>query len=283
MSNSSAFRFGLLPFALATLVLLAACDHIVEGEGDPTIATIIQGISAEGASVSVQPGSPSSDPGAPTASASGNPSMIPGGGTGFEITADSPFSEVFVWIEGEVGYYRVDFGSPRETAEIILTYANRLESSAYEFRFAVGSSGGAGAADRRPMAVIAVGTGDVQVSVSWDVPSDVDLYVVDPLGEEIFYGNRQSSSGGELDLDSNAGCGGQDVRNENITWPDGAAPRGEYLVRVNYWSACGQARTNWVVTVRVTGQPVRTYSGSFTGDGVGGFSGAGEVVTTFTH
>ena len=29
-------------------------------------------------------------------------------------------------------------------------------------------------------------TGDVQVSVAWNTPSDVDLHVVDPFGEEIF-------------------------------------------------------------------------------------------------
>jgi hypothetical protein len=271
-----------LPLALAALLVLAGCDHIVPEELT-TVNGIISSATAVGATSALLPGTPGQSSGAPAAAASGNQSMIPGGGTGFEISAASPFTHVYIWVEGETGYYRINLGAARDLAEIILTYANELESSLYNFRFAVGTDAGHGAPDARAMSVISVGTGDVQVSVSWDVPSDVDLYVVDPSGEEIFYGNRSSASGGELDLDSNAGCGGLDVRNENVTWAEGTAPRGEYTVRVNYWSACGQTRTNWVVTVRAEGHPTRTYSGSFTGEGNGGFSGAGEVVTTFVY
>lgn len=270
---------------LAVVLMLAVgCDSLTGSDDDePAVAAIIQSATATGASVSLESGTPGQDGSAPVASVSGNQTMIPGGGTGFTITADSPFSQVFTWVEGEDGYYRLDFGAPRETADLILAYGNELAGSQYEFGFAVGTGQGAGAAARRQMNVVSVGTGDVQVSVSWDVASDVDLYVVEPNGEEIFYGDRTSSSGGELDLDSNAACGGQDLRNENITWEESAAPRGEYVVRVNYWDSCGVARTNWVVTVRVRGQPTRSFTGFFTGEGVGGASGAGEVVTTFTY
>ena len=57
-----------------------------------------------------------------------------------------------------------------------------------------------------PTTVTTVGTGDVQVSVSWDVSNDIDLHVVDPNGFEIYWDDDTSPEGGTLDLDSNAGC-----------------------------------------------------------------------------
>ena len=41
--------------------------------------------------------------------------------------------------------------------------------------------------------VVQVGTGDVQISLSWDVDSDVDLHVVDPNGDEIYWNQKTVS------------------------------------------------------------------------------------------
>jgi hypothetical protein len=111
--------------------------------------------------------------------------------------------------------------------------------------------------------IVEVASGAVQVSLSWDTPTDVDLHVVEPGGEEIYYGSRTSSTGGVLDLDSNAGCSIDGVNNENVTWT-GAPPPGEYVVRVDFWSDCGGLPANYTVTTRVCGE-VRTYTGSFAG------------------
>ena len=74
------------------------------------------------------------------------------------------------------------------------------------------------------MLVFAVGTsGDVQISVSWDAPSDVDLHVVEPSGEELYYGHSTSATGGQLDVDSNPDCAIDGRQIENIRWP-GRAP-----------------------------------------------------------
>ena len=128
--------------------------------------------------------------------------------------------------------------------------------------------------------VVQVGTGDVQISLSWDVDSDVDLHVVDPNGDEIYWSRRTVSSGGQLDLDSNAGCRIDGVRNENVTWAAGRAPRGLYTVRVNYWSSCGVSQTNYVIRVN-NGGLMSAFSGTLTGSGDRGGLGSGEVVTTF--
>ena len=131
--------------------------------------------------------------------------------------------------------------------------------------------------------VVEVGTGDLQVSVSWsEAESDVDLHVVEPSGEEIYYANRQSATGGTLDLDSNAACGLDAVKNENITWPAGQAPHGVYIVRLDYWSSCGADATPYVVTVHISDRAPLTFSGVFDGEGDHGAEGAGRVITEFT-
>ncbi len=128
------------------------------------------------------------------------------------------------------------------------------------------------------------GSNDVQVSLSWDTLTDVDLHVVEPSpGEEIFWLNRTSATtGGTLDVDSNAGCGIDGINNENITWPNGAPLHGEHIVRVDYWSACGGQPANYTVTTRVCGE-IKTFHGSFSPDEADeGDFGAGVEITRFT-
>ncbi|MEX2531937.1 MAG: hypothetical protein WD960_14305 [Gemmatimonadota bacterium] len=282
-SWSPSSRWGRVA-VVASFLLLSGCRLFLTPEEDVlALSSIIAAVEVEGGTVALQEGSPSHDATAPRADASGNQAIIPGGGTGFVVTADAPFTQVFAWADGADGYYWVELDAPRDSVDLILVYGSSLAENQYDFRFAVGDGAGPGDAQSRLMGVVTVGTGDVQVSVSWDAPSDVDLYVVDPQGEEIYYGNRQAASGGELDLDSNAACHGPDVQNENITWPEDSAPRGEYTVRVNHWDNCEASRTNWVVTVQVRGQVARTYTGSFTGAGNQGGAGAGELVTTFVY
>lgn len=126
--------------------------------------------------------------------------------------------------------------------------------------------------------------GELRVTLSWDTPTDVDLYVVNPDGQEIYYGNRSDSLGGQLDLDSNAGCSIDGTNQENIHWPKGK--NGEYVVRVNYWSACGDSESgglpaNWRVTVSGCGVEM-SKTGSFgPGDASGGGAGAGAEVLRF--
>jgi hypothetical protein len=139
---------------------------------------------------------------------------------------------------------------------------------------------GVGQAESFGYDVIEVGAGDVQVSISWNADSDVDLHVVDPYGDEIYYGNTRVSSGGVLDLDSNASCRIDGIRNENITWPEGEAPRGTYVVRVDYWDSCEVPATDYVVRMSYGGQQ-EVVSGTFTGGGDQGVAGSGVYVNTF--
>jgi hypothetical protein len=113
-------------------------------------------------------------------------------------------------------------------------------------------------------------TGALVVSLTWDTESDLDLHVVDPLGNEIYHGATSSvdaflagssdASNGQLDEDSNADCNIDGLRQEDVTWA-AAPPSGHYLVRVDTASLCGQANAHWTVRVLLDGMSVGAASG----------------------
>jgi|GEM_PF-2497095 len=96
------------------------------------------------------------------------------------------------------------------------------------------------------LASLTHGTGDVQVTLTWDNTSDVDLWVTDPNGESVGFRNKTVRSGGHLDVDDTDGYGP-----ENIFWPRGKAPAGEYKVYVHHYKARGVP--HYKVLVRVNG------------------------------
>jgi len=71
---------------------------------------------------------------------------------------------------------------------------------------------------------------DIKVVLTWDTPTDVDLWVIDPKGEKCYYAHRSTSSGGNLDVDITAGYGPE-------TFTMAKALPGEYSVQVQYYSS----------------------------------------------
>ena len=129
--------------------------------------------------------------------------------------------------------------------------------------------------------VTTVGTGDVQISVTWNSAADVDLHLVEPNGNEIYYGNPRSSTGENWILLERR-CGSDGPRAENIRFLSGRAPTGSYTVRVDHWSNCDASSTNYVVRV-INGTSSQTFTGTFTGGGDFGGAGSGVTITTFTR
>jgi hypothetical protein len=250
------------------------------GPSKVTIADYIGAITAGTIAAVRQSGSPPAAGAGPTVTVTGNGTVIPGGSSQASVAGSAPFTDVFVAVDGVDGYYQLTLPAPVANEDILLTMAQRIPAQAFSLSYGLGATGSIGAYQAVPIAVVSVGTGEVQVSVSWNGKSDVDLHVVEPGGEEIYYGNPTSATGGTLDLDSNAGCAIDDVNNENITWAN--APSGTYTVRVDYWDSCTVTQSDYVVTVQRKGQPVQTFSGSFTGAGDQGASGSGTEITTFT-
>ena len=107
-----------------------------------------------------------------------------------------------------------------------------------------------------PGAVV-LGTGDVQVTLRWEGEADLDLAVIDPSGERIWFGSPQSTSGGILDVDANGGCEGERRPVENVDRPTGAAPAGEYAVAVAYFQECEfVGPVDYEVTITLDGEVV---------------------------
>ena len=122
----------------------------------------------------------------------------------------------------------------------------------------------------RPLNLLGLGTGDVEVTLSMSVPTDLDLYVSDPSGSTVYYGNTTIGSGGHLDLDANAACSGNmGVNSEHVFWPAARAPAGTYNVRVAHFESCVRgAPIDYRVTVRACGETA-VLTGRFTGMGNG--------------
>lgn len=99
---------------------------------------------------------------------------------------------------------------------------------------------------------------DITIRLDWHKLSgntDIDLHVVDPFGEEIYYEHMRSASGGWLDRDDVVGPGP-----EHIRWTN--APAGTYKIYVVYYYSETGAVTNYTVTVNAGGVSYRPVTGS---------------------
>lgn len=157
-----------------------------------------------------------------------------------------------------------------------MTYQSLLQSGAVQrvdvqVGAAYGTISGVNSAS---LQTVDVGTGNVQVSVSRYLETDVDLYLIEPGGEQIYFVNKTSDAGGQLDLDSNAICIIDGVKNENITYENVSPPVGTYTVTVDYFSSCNLGDSNYVVTVQNNGV-FSTFRGTLT------VSDDRQEVTTF--
>ncbi len=205
--------------------------------------------------------------------------FISGGSTQVPLQSDTPFVTAYIAADSE-GYFQIDLPNAVTTADLIITFSTiQLNGEVGDIDVQVGSAtGDVSGAQELPVTSVVVGTGDLQVSVSWNTPADVDLYLQEPSGETIFFGNSESETGGILDLDSNVGCPENEPQNENITYENVVPPSGEYTVALRLFSTCGVVTTDtdYVVTVRV-GNDIQTYTGTFLADS----SNRDALITTF--
>ena len=100
-------------------------------------------------------------------------------------------------------------------------------------------------------------TGDVQILLKWHDLNDLDLLCRTPSNEWIWYKNEFSSDGGQLEIDMNANPQYLS-RNpvENIYWPTGGAPNGDYEVYVSFYDRHENHNTptSFEVTIKYDGK-----------------------------
>lgn len=108
-------------------------------------------------------------------------------------------------------------------------------------------------------------SGNIQVTLAWPTQADLDLYVTDPAGEQIFYQHTQSASGGQLDQDARGACQNQaDSNLENVYWDQDSPPGGVYQVAVHYWDGArcstNAGPTTFTMSISVGGQIIGAYN-----------------------
>ncbi len=227
----------------------------------------------------------------------GTTTLVAGGSTELVLSYDGfpdglAGATMVLWVQGEPSLATVPVSASGDDAPGRLTVElyTRPTAPGGEFKLMVGFDDGTGTDDNpQPVdwyeiafEIVSTLGGDLQFALNWDTETDVDLHVIDPSGEAIFWGNPIGASGGTLDLDSNAGCAIDGVQNENAIWAADEAPSGSYRVGVNLWSACGStSQTSWRLTILERGEPVGTFEGFFSPEEANPEADPLNVVTTF--
>lgn len=196
-----------------------------------------------------------------------NGNLVAGGTAFITLTVPSDMARVIVGIKDQFGYCEAaPVRNNDGTCSVVLVVKQDITVEEFTLQFAyIDMSGEVSQIYTVDVTMIQVGTGKLQVSVSFDNAKDIDLHLIEPNGEHIYYGNSTSSNGGQLDLDSNAGCSIDNINNENIYYEDDATVEaGTYKAYVVMYSNCdASVATNYVLTVRYNGRVLNTVTGTF--------------------
>lgn len=177
-------------------------------------------------------------------------------------------------LSGDAGYWLIPAGVPDVAAPASPTFrgtasfSGSLPDPAYTLEVrAIDAQGRFGPPQRETLTVLSTApsrgkTGELVITLDWDNQADLDLHVIDPLGNEIYHGAPSSvdsfapsaadASAGMLDFDSNADCENDQLRRETVVWQR-EPPSGRYSVRVDSPSLCGTAIAHWSLQAMLHG------------------------------
>lgn len=238
--ENEGLRDALLGDAATSGTVLSAVSRVQTDAGQP--ATAVPG-----------PLTPGTTAGYALSLTPSAPAVTNGGTASVTLTAATAFTHVQSGVQGLDGYFETVLPAATTSVTMQPTVDQDYRDPTIGFEFVVGDGTDFGPSAVQSFDVIIVGTGDVQVSLTFDQQDDVDLHVVDPNGDRVYFGNRNVASGGELDLDANPVCGDPHGNAENITWPEGSAPEGTYEVYVDLFASCFPSSVNYTLTISVVG------------------------------
>jgi hypothetical protein len=210
------------------------------------------------------------------------PAAVTNGGTAVlhvELAAPVENPTFVVQREGDSGFHTVVGTDPDADGihDISVHVAAEASRASLLLRVALTDGmGNTGEYAELQLELVQSGTGDVKITLSFDRVHDLDLHVIEPNGEEVSYLNDASATGGKLDLDTGANCQAGGAMSENIFWPPGGAPPGEYRVTVHNYEQCTPGAISFSVRI-AHDDVVDTYTGSF----ADGTTGTVAEVATF--
>ncbi len=197
--------------------------------------------------------------------------VLTGGSNIISFESSNTISNVIIGLSDIDGYYTVDqtyltqISSNNYTFSLAVSQTLTLQSMSFRIAY-VDINGQISNYYILQASEIKNGTGLLQINCTWKKDNDIDLHVIEPNGEEIYFGNRTSTNGGELDVDSNPNCALDYIESENVTYQHGAlVEAGDYTVKVNLYSACNVS-SQTVVKVRAiyNGVPLTDANGNST-------------------
>lgn len=210
------------------------------------------------------------------------PAAVTNGGSAIlhvQLSAPLDAPTFLVSVVGDTGYHTVRGADPDGDGVYDISVQVSGDASATSLALRVALTDGMGAVGVYhdvEMEVVQSGQGDVKITLSFDRTHDLDLHVIEPNGEEISYENNASATGGFLDLDSGSNCQPSPANAENIFWPPGGAPSGEYRVTVHNYEHCTPGEIAFTVRI-ARDSTVTIHRGSF----VDGTEGSVVDVATF--
>lgn len=208
-------------------------------------------------------------------SITGNSTVLAGGSNSISVEASDNATAIIVGIEGQRGYFTFPMNTDHSSSTYS-TYANNvsilllllgqeLEEDITLYFAATDGQGNYGAYENLDITYMSAGSGALQVSLSWDQENDVDLHLIEPNGEKIYFGHAMSMNYGELDVDSNPACNIDNINNENIFYDEELSiiEAGEYEVLVDLWSNCNiEDDTSYTIVAYYNGVLLPTSEGS---------------------
>lgn len=243
-----------------TGVAFIACGDDEEEQQQPAAKNLANYFTVQGAETMT--GSiPGNSNGVSIGEVSINSHALAGGSSPLFIASDNDIEYLYLSVKGANKYYRITPSAKKSTTmDLIILFSQNLNETFTIEVSALLADGTTTVIYTTTINYIQAGTSALQVSLSFDNEKDVDLYLVKPDGEVVYYGNHDGdwvydqttgtyTYAWGLDVDSNPGCSIDGINNENIFYPSSEVQSGTYQVWINMYSNCDATiATNWVVT-----------------------------------